>query len=584
MTAGTGNEAGVRAADDAVVAAPAQGPGPADDQVSTIWRGIVLVSVISLFIGAYASWADPWTELTIMVGYGGILACAVLAVTARRPAGMRRLEYGVLGLAIMLYITSMPRLFPAHGGAYGGDEGTLTDLAGTALRSRSDPYALSWPHMLNGRHGAVTLTLSGHVISQFQYPPLSVILDALVKPLTAGLPTAGVLDVVVLGITSVLMFFLLPSPWRTVAPMILLGFPIYERYARLGEPVFLALPFLLLVLYRWTSIGSGGRLGRAGWISAVCLGLAGATQQLVWFIVPFVLLAIFLLRRSDAPAPAAVRLACGYTAVAAAAFIVVNIPFMIWNFGDWLRGIISPLTQGGIPNGPGLIGITYYLTGGSGALGFYDYAALAYAVALLACFGLYFRRLGPAVAILPWTIFLFTRSQAGYFLLFAALWVISLLTSDHRVFARAHEPGGRLRQRLRLDSRAATIAVAALFVPTVACLGIAIGTPQPLSLTVAQPAVTRRGHVIATLKVRATNMSGHDIAPHFALSGDPGTSVEWVIKAGPATLAPGATAIYVIRPPYAAAAAPTSGPIKLRAFSGSPDTVSSATVPIGTGG
>ncbi|HUL27653.1 MAG TPA: hypothetical protein VLW44_17990 [Streptosporangiaceae bacterium] len=580
MTSQTSHRTDLPATDGQPALLPAHGLAPAADLVSTMSRGIVLVAAISLFIGIQATWADPWTAAVVMIGYAGILSCAVLAVTLRRPASMRRLEYGVLGLALVLYAASFPRMFPAGSKRpYPGDEGTLTDLAGAALRHRADPYAKLWPHAFTDRNAGITLTMSGHIVGRFGYPPMAAILDALAKPFTPGLATAGIIGAAALGITAVVMFLLLPSPWRAVAPMICLGLGIYQPAVRAGEPAIVALPLLMLALYRWTSIGASGRLGPSGWASAACLGLAAATQQLAWFVAPFLLMAIFLVRRTDMPGRAAARLAYAYAAVAAAIFAAVNLPFMIWNFADWLRGIGSPLTQGAIPNGQGLIGISYYLIGGSGALSFYGYAALLYAAALLACFGLFFARLGPAVAILPWTILFFpTRSQSGYFFEFAGLWVVSLLTIDYAVFARVHRPRGRQRS-LCQGSRARAAVVTALFLPVVACLVIAIGTPQPLRLTVTRPTADGR---IGVLTVTATNVSGHDITPHFAMSANSATTAIWVIERGPATLTRGATATYLIRAPFASATSSSGVPVKLRVFSAGPDTLSSTMVTKGT--
>ena len=309
----------------------------------------------------------------------------------------------------------------------------------------------------------MTLTMSGHVVTRFEYPPVTVILDALARPFTHGLPTAGVVTIAALVFTAILMFFLLPSPWRAAAPMICFGFGLYAAPARQGDASIVAVPLLMLALCRWTAIGSGGRLGRSGWLSAVCLGLAAAAQQLTWFVGPFLVAAIFLVRRADLPIRTTARLACAYSAIAAAAFAVVNIPFAAWDFGDWLGGIASPLTQGTFPSGQGLVGITSFFIGGSGALGYYNYAAVLYAAALLACFGLYFRRLGPAVAILPWTILFFAvRGLESYYVLFVVLYAVSLLTADQAVVGRAHQLGGRLRQRLRLDTPARAVVMTAL--------------------------------------------------------------------------------------------------------------------------
>jgi hypothetical protein len=588
--------------DGVVVPAASHASGatvPGSDTVAVTWRGVLLVALVTLFIGLRGAWtaevwADLWAALTITAGYAGILACAVLAVALRGPAAMRRLEYGVLGLAIMLQVAAFPSRFPAGARPYANDEGVLTDLAGRALQHGADPYARSWPQAFAGWDKGVTSTMSGHVVTRFEYPPLAAILNALAQPLTRGLPTAGVVATAVLLVTTVVMFFLLPSPWRAVSPIICVGLGIYASYARLGYPTIIALPLLMLAVYRWTSVGAGGRLGRAGWISALALGLAAATEQLAWFLVPFLVLAIFLLRRGDAPLRRRARLAGSYLAVIAAAFAAVNVPFAIWSFRDWLSGILSPLTQGAIPHGQGLIGITYYWVGGSGALGFYSYAALLYAIGLMVCFALYFSRLGLAVAILPWTIFFFSiRSEDGYFILPVGLWAVSVLTADPSVLGRRHriaEAGRRTAEAgrtgsLRIGARTRAGVAIAAFLPAAACLAIAIGTPQPLRLALDQPRPTGRHHLIDALIVRATNVSGHAIAPHFALSSTSAASVAWIIESGPATLAPRGSATYVIRAPFAAAGRPAGHRrIELRVFSSAPDTLSSAVLPPATDG
>jgi hypothetical protein len=550
--------------------------------VSATWRGIVLVTVISIFLGITttwkaAAWNHPLAMLAILGGFAGILLCAILALTIRGYAAMRWLECGVLGLALMFWALSLPSKFGGTG--YAGDEGTLSDLAGRALQHGTNPYAMSWPHAFDGWNTGITTLLNGQIVTRFEYPPVALILNALAHPILGALPVAGVLSTAALGITAILLFFLLPSPWRAVAPMVCLTLGLYASSSRRGDPTIIALPLLILAVYRWTSIGQGGRLGRLGWISAVCLGLAAATQQLTWFVAPFLVTAIYLACRGELPARASARLIGSYVGIAAATFAVVNLPFAAWNFGDWLRAIIAPLTQGAVPWGQGLVGITYYVTKGTGELGFYNYGALLYAAGLLACFVLFFRRLGPALAILPWTVFFFSvRAIESYYFLFIALFVVSLLTIDYAVIERAHQPGGRLRQFLRLDTKARAVGVTALFIPAVACLAIAIGSPQPLRLTVTPPAGTTPGSTISTVTVTATNVSSRPISPNFGLSNNPGITAAWVIRSGPRTLPPGATATYVISAPFGLATKQAGPHLLLRAFSAGPATLSSGVI------
>ncbi len=547
------------------------------------WRAVVLAVVITEFIGVSTiwpalAWEHPAAMLAMLAGFAGISLIAVLALTLRGYAAMRRLEIGVLAQALMFWGLAQPGKFGGTG--YPGDEGTLSDLAGRALSHGTDPYAVSWPHAFAGWNTGITTLLSGHIVTRFEYPPLVLLLNALTRPFLSGPPVAGVLATAALGITAVLLFFLLPSPWRTLAPMVCLTLGLYASVTRRGDPTVIAMPFLILAVYRWTSIGQGRRLGRLGWISAVCLGLAACTQQLTWFVVPFLVTAIYLVRRADWPARASLRLVGQYAAIAAATFAVLNLPFLIWNPGAWLGAITSPLTQGAVPWGQGLVGITYYLIKGTGELSFYNYAALTYGAALFACFVLYFRRLGPALAILPWTVFFFSaRAIETYYFLFVALFVVALLTIDYAAVERAHQPGGRLRQRLRLDTRGRAVALGALFVPAAACLAVAISSAQPLRLTVTPPPGTRPGSTIDTLTVRATNTSSRAIEPHFGLSSNPGITAAWIIKSGPGRLQPGTTATYVIRAPFALASTKAGPHLVLRAFSADPGTLSSGVVP-----
>jgi hypothetical protein len=615
MTGGPGGQAAAPAAEAGHLASPetepaapasepvVRQPGPAEPKVaspapaarppvppapgaavSATWRGVVLVAVITIFLGVTAVWiAEAWNHplamLAILGGFAGLLVCAILALILRGYAAMRRLELGVLALSLMFWALSQPRKF--SGGGYPGDEGTLSDLAGRALQHGSDPYALSWPHAFAGWNTGITTLLNGQIVTRFEYPPVSLVLNALAHPILGHLPVAGVLATAALGLTAILLFFLLPSPWRAAAPMVCLSLGLYASSARRGDPTIIALPLLILAAYRWTSIGQNGRLGRLGRMSAVCLGLAAATQQLTWFFAPFLVTAIYLACRGAQPARASARVTASYAAIAAATFAVINLPFAIWNFSDWLGAIISPLTQGAVPWGQGLVGITYYVTKGTGELSFYNYGALLYIAGLFVCFVLFFRRLGPALAVLPWTVFFFSvRALDSYYYLFIALFVVSVLTIDYAVIERAYQPGGRLRQRLRLDTRARGVALTALFGPAAACLAIAIGSPQPLRLTVTPPAGTRPESVISTVTVTATNVSGRPITPHFGLSDNPGITAAWVVDSGPRTLPPGATATYVISAPFGLAARQAGPHLVLRAFSADPATLSSGVIAV----
>jgi hypothetical protein len=233
------------------------------------------------------------------------------------------------------------------------------------------------------------------------------------------------------------------------------------------------------------------------------------------------------------------------------------------------------------------MGISFYLVGGSGALLYYTYAAALLGVALFVVFALFIRRFGPAAVVLPWIIFyLSVRSQDLYFTTMTPIWIMSLATVSHRDFARAWQfrPSMRLRPGWRawrpISRRPGQIAVAALVVaPVVWCLIVAIRTPAPLDMQIASVVVDKNSRLIDSVKVDVANTSRRTIAPHFSLSNTSSMSRFMIVKQGPLQLRPGETATYVLMPPSLGSRKKLTGHVVLRAVSGNPMTLSSATLP-----
>jgi len=78
-------------------------------------------------------------------------------------------------------------------------------------------------------------------------------------------------------------------------------------------------------------------------IAPVALGLACATKQNPWFVVPFALVHCAYIRDR---APVARN-----AAIALRAFLAPNLPSTLWDPGAWLRGVLFPMLSGEIPNG-----------------------------------------------------------------------------------------------------------------------------------------------------------------------------------------------------------------------------------------
>ena len=255
---------------------------------------------------------------------------------------------------------------------------------------------------------------------------------------------------------------------------------------------------------------------------------------------------------------------------------MIDLPFMATDPRAWLDGILVPLMAHAVPHGQGLVGISYYLLDGSAQLSFYSYAALAFAVGLLGITVLFMRRLGPAIFILPWTVFfLATRSQDGYYLLMTPLWLASLATVPQDEFATAWQP--RIGWLGRAPIRA--LLVALLLMPTAACLLIAITSAPPLQMQVLATRADDEQPGVAEIDVRVRNEGTSALRPHFAVSDNHSMSPYWRMIDGPETLEPGQTAEYRLASTYGGAFPGPHGYFKLRAVTDDPMTISSTTLP-----
>ncbi|HEY2794947.1 MAG TPA: hypothetical protein VGJ28_21490 [Micromonosporaceae bacterium] len=545
-------------------------------------RTIALLAVVSLFIGTVTSFdtvilTNAPAGLTMIIGYGAALALGVLVFTVRRPAILLAVDIGILVCTLALrlpeFLLSLGTPQGRSGMPYTNDEGALVDLSGRTLLHGVDPYTVVW----TGAHNLiqpVTLTMDGGAVDRVDYPPVTALLAAAFGWVFPNQPIAALAALAGLLAATILLFVLLPAPWRSAATMICLGLGLFLMpFARQGYPEIIALPFVILAVNRWSHIGAGGRLGALGISSAIGLGLGCATQQIVWFMAPFLLVGVLLLRVGDLGTRRGWMIMARYAGIAGLSFAVINAPFVIWHFSAWRSAMVTPLVARTVPHGQGLIGLTYNILGGSGRLQAYSYATAALAIALLACFALFIRTLGPAMVVLPWPIFFLSiRSSDKYFYLMAPVWLIALATVRQRDFAKAWQ--------VRFPRFARAALALGLLVPAAGLATVAVVSPQPLKMTVLYVQPSKSSYT-KEIFISVTNTSGRSIEPHFALSTTVALSRFWLTSGGPKTLKPGETAEYALLPPVATARRSLLGvPIMLRAVSAYPETMSSVALPM----
>ena len=100
---------------------------------------------------------------------------------------------------------------------------------------------------------------------------------------------------------------------------------------------------ILLVVVAWL-------LRERGWWSALFLGLALSTKQISWFFVPFYAIMIW---RQYTFVESMRRLS-----IAGIVALLINLPFILWNFHAWIVGIMAPMADPMFPEGVGLIGLS----------------------------------------------------------------------------------------------------------------------------------------------------------------------------------------------------------------------------------
>ncbi|MEY9873928.1 hypothetical protein ABH931_003422 [Streptacidiphilus sp. MAP12-33] len=543
-------------------------------------RVLSLLAVVVLFQGLPTLLRDEAASRTYLSAgfgllYGALLLLAVLVAVARGERALRRLDVAVL-LAALARL-ALQTVYATGSGAtpYHDDEGALVTMAARSLAAGGHVYGVHFTGTAKLFQVGMTPLMDGRTADTFGYPPLGVLLTAPFTahgplPPAAWVPVTGLWCLGALAVTALLMFRLLPAALRPGATVLLLGVSWMFAYAREGYPVFLTLPFLVVVLAGWTRIGAGGRLARGGVVSACCLGAADAAHQLAWFLSAFLLVGVLLLRRGEFGRwRPALAVTARYAALTAGAFLLLDLPVLVRDGRAWLPGVLTVLTQHASPQGLGPVDVSLWLTSGSGSLGLYSTAAAAALLATLVALVLWPGRLGPALALLPWpAFFLSTRSTETYFVLLTPLWLVALACNERALFATAWAwRTGPLRRR------AVRLALPPLLAaPALALLLVAVATPPPLRVTATGHHVR---HSAALDRITATlrNTGDAPLVPAFATGVNAWLDFDWRVVSGPHALPPHGTAVYVLRrlgPPLAPNPA---GPTWLRVLTDGPMTL-----------
>lgn len=548
------------------------------DAPAVSWHRVLSVlATISVAAAAFESWsAVPFTwgvSLLVPIAFGGGLVLATAALAVKSERALSRVDWLIV-IQALLVLAAMAAATVYLDPGYRSDEAALQQGAAALLLHGHDPYGANLissftRYRLPANWG--TYTLTGGEATGYSYPALPLLVAAFAQLVTGGRQTAPIADLAILALTLIGMFKLLQPRLRPVAVIALVPMPMLFGMAWAGLNEVAVMPLLMLVAWRWTSVGRSGRLSRLQIGQAIVLGLAIATQQLAWFVTPFVILGIFLLRRRDQGGRRALRIVATYVAWAAGTFIVINLPFIAWGPMHWLSDVTEPLRQKSLPFGQGLVDWTMFLRWGGGMLSAYNYAGFLLLAGLLVLYALNFERLSRATFVLPvLPLFVSARPLDAYLVPLIAPMIISIASLEPGSLARAAAWWQPLRRGLRW------LLNVACMVPAVACLGLALLVPAPLVISLVN-SLSAGGPLpgVWWMKVSVYNRSSHTLTPRFVTNQDGSNSDFWHILEGPKSLRPHTTAQYEISAPNPAAMFGSSSPFALTAVTASPATFSS---------
>ena len=550
-------------------------------------RLIPAAAAVSLFYPLEVAWgyvgSVPATGLSAIALAGADLLLLLLIASATSESGIRRLERWLVVLAGLILVV-LAAGYLAGATAYSTDEAALTQGAAQALLSGHDPYTQNllhslWAYMPGLAHA--TQLFNGQIVSNYSYPALPMLLVTPFVELTGGGQAVPIAYTLVLVGAMVLMFVVLPNPYKALAPLVCAGLFLLITGATNGMTEILAMTPLIYVAGTWTDVGRPGK-PRVLWWNGAALGCAISANQDAWLIALFAVTGVFCLNRGRVSAGQACHVTSRYVAVALGVFLALNLVFIAWSPDAWLRGAVEPLTQHAVPIGQGLVGLTLFAGVGGGDIAGYTHAATLGLIACLVVQVMWFRRLGRAVFLLPLCcLFFSSRSLASYWTDMVPVLVVGFAV-DGLAFHGAFQAADLFRRRSRIP---VALGVAS-FLPALIFLALALRTPPPLTVSVNRLGPIGQDATISNLSATVENTSHASVHPRFTVTmggsslKPPGLVAFWKVLAGPAVLRPGQSGTYRLRSPDTTISVPAGSNFRIAVLGANPESISSSAVTV----
>jgi hypothetical protein len=536
-------------------------------QISWILVGATIITWCFLLFGYDDSY--PWLSLVeVAAGLFGMVVIAV-ALTHNSwaiPSALGVIAVIVITLIFFVWCWIQVRVAPA----YGTDESAFDQYAAQLFVHGHNPYTSSMAPSFSLFHvspDGFTFRLNGTPVTQLSYPALSFLLYVPLLLVGWSSQAAIALNVAAWAITVALAYRLLPRSIKPLA-LVLGSFVIYTGFAVGGVTDALYVPFLLIAVYRWDRYID--RTGWRRWASPVAMGLSMGVKQTPWFILPFLLLGIYLeARRSSLAKPRALLCTWDYAWRTTVVFLIPNLYFIAVNPTKWIGGVLTPFIDHLVPAGEGWVAISDFMGQGGGSVQTYTFLFLAVFVSSVVVFVLAYPRSKALMVFFPSLILFFSeRSFSNYLVMLLLPAIVAACTikslPSQREKVRSQFWGTKLRRRVTVVSFA--------LVP----IGLILVTfyQQPIGLRVDSVTTTGQLATVIQVRVTVTNRTNASLRPVFSSEGGGALTAPWNIIHGPKTLAPHVTTTYNLQAPNFFAQPALSGGFQIVALTQSPGAMS----------
>jgi uncharacterized membrane protein len=516
------------------------------------------VAVLSLGLDFWASWSAGWwaaalAPLLVLVALVGL----VLMWTVRHPMSVAMQRFGLAAGLVTAAAFEGTDIHLRY--FYTTDSAAFNQVATRLFIDGKNPYTSSMAAAARFLHPAAdywTYQVNGSHTLDVSYPAGSFLLQAPFMALGMNHMITDWIDLGAWLVTAVLIFVMVPPVLRWLAPLLLLTGMFVGPFANGGTDA-LFVPFLVVAVWRWDRFPDRAVAWLPAWVGPASLGIACSIKQTPWFCVPLLMVGVACEARRRGQRPVAVALR--YGAITAAAFVVVNVPFIVWDPAAWLRGIFLPMIDPLVADGQGAVSLALHgLTGGVVVPWMSAAAALAL-VAMVVAFAWWEPRLKRAwLFLVPLVLFLPDRSLANYLSDFVPAALVAALTVASLRQSGLPGSSADLTIPIASDVDRRWIRRASVAVPAVASLALLVVafTSAPLGVTVdrvvaAGVATIGGGQNFRLVEVTVHNRSDTALAPHFMISsggGHPSAFWRSTVLEGSDPIPAGASTVFNLEP------------------------------------